>query len=60
MSVRSSVQEMALALSSFVAGLIITENGDGSLGNYHYVGYIAIVMSLVAIAVAWRLKLVDE
>ena len=59
MSVRSSVQEMALALSSILAGLIITENGDGSLGNYPYVGYIAIFMSLVAIALAWRLKLVD-
>ena len=60
MSVRASVQEMALALSSIFAGLIITENGDGSLANYQYVGYIAIVMSVVAIAVAWRLKLVDS
>ncbi|MCB0595247.1 MAG: MFS transporter [Phaeodactylibacter sp.] len=59
MSVRSSVQEMALALSSLVAGLIITENGDGSLSNYQYVGYIAMAMSLVAVAVAWRLKLVE-
>ncbi|MCO6478570.1 MAG: MFS transporter [Phaeodactylibacter sp.] len=60
MSVRSSVQELALALSSVLAGLIITENGDGSLANYQYVGYIAIVMSLVAVAVAWRLKLVES
>ncbi len=60
MSVRASVQELALALSSFIAGLIITERGDGSLGNYQYVGYIAIVMSLAAVAVAWRLKLVEE
>ncbi|MCB0564912.1 MAG: MFS transporter [Phaeodactylibacter sp.] len=60
MSVRASVQEMALALSSLFAGLIITENGDGSLANYQYVGYIAIIMSIVAIAVAWRLKLVDS
>lgn len=60
MSVRASVQEMALALSSIFAGLIITENSDGSLANYQYVGYIAIVMSVVAIAVAWRLKLVDS
>ena len=60
MSVRASVQEMALALSSLFAGLIITENGDASLGNYQYVGYIAIIMSLVAIVVAWKLKLVDS
>ncbi|MCB9266884.1 MAG: MFS transporter [Lewinellaceae bacterium] len=60
MSVRASVQQMALALSSFLAGLIITKNGDGSLSNYQYVGYIAIIMSLVAVGVAWRLKLVDS
>jgi len=60
MSVRASVQEMALALSSLFAGLIITENSDGSLGNYHLVGYIAIVMSLAAVAVAWRLRVVEE
>ncbi len=60
LSVRASIQEMGLALSSFLAGLIITENGDGSLGNYEYVGYIAIVMSLVAVAIAWKLRVVEE
>jgi MFS transporter, DHA1 family, inner membrane transport protein len=58
MSVRGSINEMGLALSSFMAGLIITERADGSLGNYHYVGYIAIGMSLIAILVARRLKTV--
>ena len=58
MSVRASVNEMGLALSSLIAGLIITEKGDGSLGNYQYVGYIAIVMSLVAILAARKLKVV--
>lgn len=56
MSLRQSVNEMALALSSFIAGLIVVENPDGSLGNYAYVGYLAIGMSLVAVALAWRLK----
>ncbi|MCI5080695.1 MAG: MFS transporter [Saprospiraceae bacterium] len=56
MSVRTSINEMALAVSSFVAGYIITENPDGSLNNYVYVGYIAIGMSLIAILVAGRLR----
>jgi predicted MFS family arabinose efflux permease len=56
MSLRQSVNEMALALSSFIAGLIVVEQPDGSLGNYAYVGYLAIGMSLVAVALAWRLK----
>ncbi|MCB0570445.1 MAG: MFS transporter, partial [Phaeodactylibacter sp.] len=56
MSVRASVNQMGLALSSFIAGLIVTERKDGSLGHYQYVGYIAIAMSLVAIWAARRLK----
>jgi predicted MFS family arabinose efflux permease len=60
MSVRASINEAGLALSSFIAGLIITENADGSLGNYHYVGFIAIVMSLIAIAIAWKLRAVED
>jgi hypothetical protein len=63
MSVRSSINEAGLALSSFIAGLIIVENGDGSLNNYEYVGYIAIGMSLVAIWIAHKTSgrgLVDQ
>lgn len=58
MSVRASVNEMGLAVSSLIAGLIVTEQGDGTLGNYQYVGYIAIAMSLVAVWAARRLKAV--
>lgn len=59
MSIRASANELALALSSFLAGLIVTENPDGSLGNYELVGYFTIFMSVVAIAMAWRLKAVS-
>lgn len=60
MSIRASVNEMALALSSFLAGSIVIENPDGSLGNYAYVGYIAIVMSVLAILVARSLRVVEK
>ncbi|MBV6656056.1 MAG: MFS transporter [Mameliella sp.] len=59
MSVRTSINQMAMWLSSFVAGLIVTENADGSLADYAYVGYIAIVMSMIAVALAWKLKPVE-
>jgi DHA1 family inner membrane transport protein len=59
MSVRTSANELALFLSSFLAGLIIYERPDGSLANYEYVGYIAIVMSILAILFARRLKTVS-
>lgn len=57
MSIRSSIQELGLGLSSFLAGLIVTSNADGSLNNYDKVGYIAIVMSIVAVFLARTLKI---
>lgn len=59
MSVRTSINQMAMGMSSFVAGLIVTENADGSLGDYAYVGYIAIGMSLLAVGLSWKLKAVE-
>jgi predicted MFS family arabinose efflux permease len=56
MSVRASVNEMALALSSLIAGMIIHKNADGSLIHYNIVGYFAIAMSLIAIWLGKQLK----
>ena len=51
MSIRQSFNELALFLSSSLAGLIIVEDDLGRL-----VGYFAIFMSIVAIFLARRLK----
>lgn len=59
MSVRASVNELALGLASFMAGMIVTKRPDGSLEHYPYVGYIAIAMSLIAILLARKLKPAD-
>ncbi|WP_020537954.1 MFS transporter [Lewinella cohaerens] len=59
MSIRASINEAGLALSSFIAGMIVIENPDGSLGHYQYVGYFAIIMSVVAIILARKLKTVS-
>lgn len=59
MSIRQSINEAGLALSSFIAGMMVIENPDGSLGNYHYVGYFAIGMSILAIFIARKLKAVS-
>jgi predicted MFS family arabinose efflux permease len=58
MSVRNSINEAALALSSLIAGLIVTEGTDGTLQHFNYVGYVAIGMSVVAIFLARRVKMV--
>ena len=59
MSIRQSVNEAGLALSSFVAGLLVVERPDGSLGQYHLVGYFAIGMSILAVFLARRLRSVS-
>ena len=58
MSIRQSVNEAGLALSSLIAGLIVVERPDGSLGQYHLVGYFTIGMSILAVFLARRLKTV--
>ncbi|MEM8528650.1 MAG: MFS transporter [Bacteroidota bacterium] len=59
MSVRNSINEAALAASSFIAGLIVTEDANGQLEHYNYVGYIAIAMSILAILLARKIKVVN-
>ena len=59
MSIRSSFVQLTLGLSSFIAGLIIVENPDGTLGNYNLVGFLAIFMSLLALWIAPKLRVAE-
>lgn len=56
MSIRQSVNELALFLSSLVAGFIITEGPDGFLQGYSLLGYFTMGMSLVAVYAASRVR----
>ncbi|THH37988.1 MFS transporter [Neolewinella litorea] len=58
MSIRQSVNEMALFFSSMVAGFIITEGPDGKLQHYELLGYFTIAMSIVAVYTASRIRAV--
>jgi predicted MFS family arabinose efflux permease len=49
MTIATSLQQIASALAAFVAGLIIVKNDAGALGNYAYVGLIAISASIACI-----------
>lgn len=61
MSIRSSVQQLASGLASFIAGLIILEQPSvfdanaKALINYNYVGAIAVFFSLISLYVARKL-----
>lgn len=58
MSIRQSINEMALFLSTVIAGFIITEDADGRLEHYELLGYFTIVMSIIAVYAASRIKAV--
>ena len=58
MSIRQSVNEMALFGSTLIAGFVITEAPDGSLEHYEWLGYFTMVMSVVAVWAASRVRAV--
>ncbi|MBX2986598.1 MAG: MFS transporter [Bdellovibrionaceae bacterium] len=55
MSIISSIQQLAMASSSYIAGLIVLDGGGGRLINYEYVGYVAMVFSAFALLAVRRL-----
>ncbi len=59
MSVRSATNQLAMFLSSIIAGAIVVSGTDGLLENYHLVGYLAILVSSFAILFVHKLKVVS-
>jgi amino acid transporter len=59
LSFNSAVQQLAAGFASLVAGFMIGENELGQLTNFNYVGYLAIIFSLICIPLAWRIKVVS-
>jgi hypothetical protein len=61
MSVRSSFNELALALAAFIAGFIVTEDPKtGVLEHYNMVGYVAVAMSLLSVWLGSHLVAIDQ
>ena len=56
MSINSCVQSLSSSVSSFGAGLIILNTAKGELTNYNIVGYIAIIATIGAIIISYRVK----
>lgn len=61
MSLRSSANELALALASIIAGVIvIEEDGTGKLINYEIVGYVAVFMTILSVWLGSKLIAIDK
>jgi DHA1 family inner membrane transport protein len=57
MSLNSSCMSLASGAASLISGSIIVQGGEGEpLENYHWVGYLAIGFSLIAVLLATQLK----
>lgn len=56
MSLKSSLQQLSIAAASFICGLIVTIGDDGRFVHYELVGYLSIVVCLVSIWFALRLR----
>lgn len=59
MSLRTSVNQLAMGLSSALAGAIVTMDEAGRLLHYDWVGYVAVGMSLLAVGFVRRLRVVS-
>ncbi len=60
MSITSSVQQVASAFSSFLAGLIIIQSPEGMILHYNYVGYLAALCTVIAMFLILRIKSVED
>jgi predicted MFS family arabinose efflux permease len=60
MGISASVQQFSAGIASFVGGMIIGRAGDGTLTGFGIVGLIAAVATLICIALARRLRFVEE
>lgn len=56
MSINSAIQQLGLGGASLLAGTIIGQGAGGTLTRYWLVGFIAVGATLLAIALAWRVK----
>ena len=59
MSVKSAMQQMAIALAALLGGVIVSLDADEKLTNYWIIGIISIVVCLWAVAIAKKLKVAE-
>jgi predicted MFS family arabinose efflux permease len=60
MSFNGAIQQLGAGVASLAAGLIIGRAADGSLTRYHWAGLCAVACTLIAIALAARIRIVPD
>ncbi|XGC79474.1 MFS transporter [Bdellovibrio bacteriovorus] len=59
MSIVSCVQQLSAALSSYIAGWIVSSTPSGGLKNYEVVGYVAVIFTFVAIYLSKKIHSIE-
>jgi hypothetical protein len=60
MSFNASIQQLGAGLAALTAGFVIGRAPDGSLTHYGTAGWIAVASTLIAIGLAFRIKVVGD
>lgn len=59
MSINSSIQQIASGAASFISGIILTQESDGYLNNFEYVGMLAVFSLLLSVYLASKIQIAD-
>ena len=57
LSMRSGMAQLAIAFSSFLSGIVVTESSGGTLINYNLIAYLSIVVCFIGLWLTSRLKI---
>ena len=58
MSLKSALQQLAIAVAAAVGGVMISQKPDGKLVGYEWVGYLSVAVCVVAMFLAPKIKIV--
>lgn len=56
MSLKSALQQLAIAATAFISGTIVTIGEDGKYQNYNYTGYLAIFFCIITIYLVSKIR----
>jgi len=56
LSITGATQQLAAGVASYVGGLVIAQDAAGRIVGYNLVGYLAVAIALLAIALASRIR----
>lgn len=59
MSFNAAVMQAGSGLAASVAGVVVARGGAGALEGFDRVGWIAVGFTLIAVLLAWRVRVVD-